>query len=76
MTELPNIPNAKVYFDHNDESCIRIRVQADADAYWMWCCENLVTGQWQSLIPLIGNTATYIFKNGADASAFKLRFNV
>jgi hypothetical protein len=90
MTALPNIPrrnpdldfiiksehNSKVYFDHNPKEDTRIRVQADRDAYWLWCCENLVSGQWQSLIPSMGNNATYIFKNELDAVAFKLRFNI
>ena len=58
------------------EDQISIKLANDRDEYWTWCCSNVNTKTWRKKIPLMGNSATYIFDNPADATAFKLVFNV
>jgi hypothetical protein len=59
---------------------IKIRIDNSAGVtdqmYRRWCREYLKVGSWKWMIPLIGNSITYLFKNPEDATAFRLRFEI
>ncbi len=73
-TEIDMIPLGG--FEDDESKDIRVRVSADRGDMWDWCKQNLVTGTWKCMFPIIGTGTSYIFKNELDALAFKLRFNI
>jgi hypothetical protein len=63
-------------FEDNIAKSICVRVVIDTGDMWNWCKQNVATGTWKYMFPLVGTGASYIFKNELDALAFKLRINI
>lgn len=53
-----------------------VKVVIDGNLYWDWCVEHLATGTWKMMMGLMGTSATYVFDNEEDATAFKLVFGL
>lgn len=53
-----------------------IRVAADTDEYWEYCCGAFGRGCWKKKISIWGISATYIFDHPEDATAFVMRFGL
>lgn len=53
---------------------VRVRVKRVSDTMWTWCVNHAASGQWRYLFSIMGETATYEFKDSRDALAFKIQF--
>lgn len=51
---------------------VRVSLKIDSDDYWYWCSQNFKIGTWRKLVPLMGDTATYVFDNPEDATLFRI----
>ena len=66
-----------VFDNHKDHSIEnyphRVRVE-DSTEIHRWCIANIKPKDWTVRMPHFAFIVEYCFRNGADATAFKLRF--
>ena len=61
------------YITEAKERCnYSIRVMTDKSEYYNWCRDHLKAGTWYMKFGIMGNSATYLFENEQDVTAFKL----
>lgn len=54
-----------------------IKVAVDKLEYWFWCVSTLKLNTWKMMFGIMGGTsASYVFDNEEDATAFKIRFGL